>query len=116
MLNRILPLSLVAALALTLAVGVAAAARTSAPADKDADNTHSGIVVSVADGSLTMTDKDGKNQHKHTVAKDATITCDGKDCKLEDLKKGLSIVVTTKEGDQTVAVKIEAKSADKNDK
>jgi hypothetical protein len=114
MLNRILPLSLVAALA--LAVGVAAAARTTAPADRDADNTHSGIVVSVADGSLTMTDKDGKNEHKHTVAKDATITCDGKDCKLEDLKKGFTIVVTTKQGDQTVAVKVEAKNPDKNDK
>ena len=116
MLSRILPLGLAAALALAVGV-VAAADKTTTAADKDADNTHSGIVVSVADGALTMTDKDGKNEHKHTVAKDAKITCDGKDCKLEDLKKGAAIVVTTaKDGDNVVAVKIEAKSADKNDK
>src|SRR5258707_14926514 len=47
MLSRILPLGL-AALALAVSV-VAAADKTTTAADKDADNTHSGIVVSVAD-------------------------------------------------------------------
>ncbi len=54
------------------------------------------------------------------MAKDAKITCDGKDCKLDDLKKGQTVTVTIeKQGDDTVATKIEAKTAtdkDKNDK
>jgi hypothetical protein len=106
MMNRFLPLS--AAVALLLFAGLAVAADKS---DKPADNTHAGVVVAVADGKLTMTDKDGKNEHSHTVAKDAKITCDGKECSLDDLKKGFAIVVTTKEGDSTVAVKIDASAA-----
>jgi hypothetical protein len=77
-------------------------------ADKDAADTHSGVVVSTADGKLTMSDKDGTNEHTHDVALDAKISCDGKDCKLEDLKKGTAVKVTTKD---KKAVKIEAKTA-----
>ena len=40
--------------------------------------THEGLVVSVEGNRLTMTDKDGKNQHAHIVPADANITCDGK--------------------------------------
>jgi len=76
--------------------------------DKKAD-THEGVIVKAGEGKLTMTDKDGKNEHTHTVAADAKITCDGKECKLEDLKKGFPVKVTTKEGDKKVAVRIEAK-------
>jgi hypothetical protein len=112
MMNRVLSLS--AAVALLLFVGLAVAADKS---DKPDDNTHSGLVASVADGKLTMTDKDGKNEHTHTVAKDAKITCNGKECKLDELKKGSIVVVTTgKEGDSTVAVKIEATLASAKDK
>ena len=110
MMNRILALS--ASLAVVAFVGTAVAD------DKPADaNTHTGIVVSAADGKLTMTGKDGK-EHSHAVAKDAKISCDGKDCKLEDLKKGQTATVTVeKQGDDTVVTKIEAKAAtDKNDK
>ncbi len=90
-------------LALGAALAVAAFVGTAVAADKPADsNTHTGVVVSVADGKLTMTDKDGKNEHSHTVAKDAKITCDGKDCKLDDLKKGQTVTVTVeKQGDDT---------------
>ncbi len=112
MMNRILALG--ASLAVVAFVGTAAAD------DKPADNnTHTGVVVSVADGKLTMTDKEGK-EHTHAVAKDAKITCDEKECKLEDLKKGQTATVTVeKQGDETVVTKIEAKTAtdkDKNDK
>jgi hypothetical protein len=107
-------------LALGAALAVAAFVGTAVAADKPADsNTHTGVVVSVADGKLTMTGKDG-NEHSHAVAKDAKITCDGKDCKLDDLKKGQTVTVTVeKQGDDTVATRIEAKTAadkDKNDK
>ena len=73
--------------------------------DDAAGDTHSGVVVSAADGKLTMSDKDGKNEHSHDVAVDAKISCDGKECKLEDLKKGTSVKVTTKD---KKAIKIEA--------
>jgi hypothetical protein len=56
--------------------------------------THEGIVVKAGDGKLTMTLKDGTNEHSHNVAKDAVITCGGKTCALEDLKKGYTIKVT----------------------
>lgn len=71
------------------------------------EETHEGILVSAGADTLTMTDKDGKNQQTHTVAVDAKITCDGKECKLEDLKKGITLKVTTKKGDKPVAVRIE---------
>ena len=109
MLNRILVLG--ACLAVAAFVGMAVADV------KPADNTHTGVVVTAADGKLTMTGKDGK-EHTHAVAKDAKISCDGKDCKLEDLKKGQTATVTVeKQGDDTVVTKIEAKAAtDKEDK
>ena len=104
MMNRILMLS--ASLAVAAFVGTAIAA------DKPANNTHTGVVVSTVDGKLTMMGKD-KKEHTHTVAKDATITCDGKDCKLEDLKKDQRVTVTVeKQGDDVVVTKIEAKAAE----
>jgi hypothetical protein len=63
-----------------------------------------GMVVKAADGKLTITDKD-KKEHSCTVAKDAKITCDGKECKLDDLKKGVKVKVTV---EKDAAVKIEA--------
>ena len=89
--------------AITVLSNVTLAAKDDAPGD-----THSGVVVSAGDGKLTMSDKDGKNEHSHDVAASAKISCDGKECKLEDLKKGTSVKVTTKD---KKAVKIEAKTA-----
>jgi hypothetical protein len=97
---RTLPLFLVAFVALALVLG------TSAPVM--ADDTHDGTVVKAGDGKLTITGADKKDLTVD-VAKDAKITCDGKDCKLEDLKKDIKVKVTTKkDGDKTVASKIEA--------
>jgi len=72
-----------------------------------ADNTHQGTLVKASDGKLTMTDTAGK-EHSHNVADNAQITLDGKAAKLEDLKRGYKLKVTTKEGDPTTAIKIEA--------
>jgi hypothetical protein len=63
-----------------------------------------GMVVKAGDGKLTITDKD-KKDHSCTVAKDAKITCDGKACKLDDLKKGVKVKVSV---EKDMAVKIEA--------
>jgi hypothetical protein len=58
------------------------------------DKTHDGFVVSVAEGKLTMADKDGKNEHTHAIAATTKITLDGKAAQLTDLKKGDSVKVT----------------------
>lgn len=100
--------------AILLAVAVLVPAFWSAPAAEDEKpNVMEGKVVKAAEGKLVMTDKDGKNEHSHFVAKDATITIDGKASKLEDLKPGHMVRVTTKKRDDKVlAVVIEAKKAD----
>ena len=98
MLQRALSISL-AALALVLFLS-----QTSLAADK----AHQGTVVKAGDGKLTMTDKAGKD-HTHAIPAKAEITCDGKACKLEDLKAGFSVTVSTKEDEKTVT-KVEATS------
>jgi hypothetical protein len=100
----------VGAAAFVLLAGAAAVADPlKAPPDKS-DGVVAGIVASAGDGKITVT-ADGKDRVL-AVAKDADVSCDGKACKLEDLKKGASVAVTlTKSGDSTVATKIEAKGA-----
>src|SRR5262245_49744125 len=73
-------------------------------------NTHQGKVIEVGAGTLSMTDPAGANQHAHNVASDAIITCDGEPCRLNDLKTGDLVTVTTAtQGGVTLATKIEAK-------
>jgi hypothetical protein len=72
-----------------------------------ADKAHDGTIVKAGDGKLTMKDADGKEQ-THAVPPEAKISCDGKDCKLEDLKAGFKVTVTVKD-DKTVT-KIDAKT------
>jgi hypothetical protein len=82
--------------------------------EKKADqDTHEGRIVKVAGNKLTMVDKEGKNEFTATLAPDATITCDAKECKLVDLKPGLRVIVTTKKGDAATALKVEAFTKDK---
>jgi hypothetical protein len=101
MVNRVLPL-LVLVLAVAFLVG--------APALADDAKSHDGLVVKAGDGKLTMTDKEGKNQHTHMVAADAIITCDGKVCRLDDLKTGFEVTVTTeKRAGRDFATKIAAR-------
>ena len=76
-----------------------------------ASNRHDGKFVSIAADKLTMTDKLGK-QHTHSLAQDARFTLDGRTCKAADLKPGTKIRVTTKAGDSSLALGIEA--IDKN--
>lgn len=74
-----------------------------------AQDSHEGKVVSVSDGKLIMTDKEGKNEHSHAVPVEATVSCDGKDCKLDDLTKDCWVKVTTeKRGAANVVTKVEA--------
>lgn len=74
-------------------------------------NTHDGKVVSIDGDKLMMSDKDGK-EHSHQIAANATITCDGKDCKMGNLKAGMKIRVTTRTNDKNVLTVIEALDKD----
>jgi hypothetical protein len=82
-----------------------------------AANSHKGKVVAAGGGKLTMTDMAGQNQHTHAVAVDATITCGGKPCGLEDLQAGATITVTLeKTSGQTVVTMIREGKAQKASK
>ena len=70
------------------------------------DKAHEGTVVSVGEHKLTMTGKDAEDKHTHEVGADVTITLNGKDAKLSDLKKGDKVKVTMSDKKVT---KIEAK-------
>jgi len=104
--KRVVPLLLVA-VALALFVGMPLVAADKEGAGKG--NTHEGKVVSVTGNKLVMSDPTGKNEHTHTLAADARVFCDGKACKLADLKPGMQVRVTTKDGDKTTAIRVEAR-------
>ena len=70
------------------------------------DKVHEATVVKAGDGKITLTFKGDEKKHEHDVAKDAKITLDGKDAKLEDLKEGFTVKMTM--DDKFVVHKIEA--------
>lgn len=77
-----------------------------------AADSHQGKVVETSAGKLVMTDKDGKNQHPMEVPASATVTRDGKESKLTDLKAGDTITVTTDTKDgKAMVTKVEATAA-----
>lgn len=78
------------------------------PAFADDAKTHEGMVVSAADGKLVMM-TDGK-EHSHKVAASVPVTVNGKVAKLEDLKKGMQIKVSTdKDGNVLSVATVDAK-------
>jgi hypothetical protein len=58
------------------------------------DNTHEGIVVSAGAGHLAMTGVDGK-EHSYDIGDVVKITVNGRMGKLDELKMGIRIRVTT---------------------
>jgi hypothetical protein len=95
-------------LSLLLLLAVMGVFVVSASADDKADkNVHEGLFLAAEDGGFRMSDVDGK-EHSHKLAADAVcVGSDGKECKITDFKKGEKIRVTTKEGDPTIAIKVE---------
>jgi hypothetical protein len=72
---------------------------------------HEGVVVKAGDGKLTMSDKNGTNERTHQVAADAKISLDGKECRLDELRKGTPVKVTVEvKGERKVATRIEARN------
>ncbi len=76
----------------------------------DKNNSHEGKIVRAGNGSLTMTDLQGQNQQTFKVAANAKIACDGKECKLEDLKPGYKVKVTQGSEADKALIRIEAES------
>jgi hypothetical protein len=94
---------------LALVLGVLAlfclfAAPATAVVEEKGD-THEGTFVKGDAKSFTMKGKDDK-EHSHDLAADAKVTCDGKDCKITDLKAGNKLKVTL--GADKKATRVEA--------
>lgn len=70
-----------------------------------------GTFVQVKDGKLTLTSKGSDKKNTFDIAKDSTVSLDGKAAKLDDLKEGFTIVVML--GEKHVVTKIEALSKPK---
>jgi hypothetical protein len=95
-----------------LAVGAVALVALAGTLLRAADaKAHEATVVKAGDGEITLTFKGDGQKHTHDVAKDATITLDGKKAKLEELKEGFPVKVTW--DDKFVITKIEARSKGK---
>ncbi len=83
---------------------------TCAQAQEKKEHVMDGHIVKIADGKLTMVGED-KKEVTHPVPKEAKITLDGKEVKLEDLKEHTKIKVTlTVEGEKHTITKIEAET------
>jgi len=92
------------AIVIVLVVAASLSLRAEEKPDK---NSHVGTFLS-ARGTSFMMEAEGK-EHTHNLVKDGKVLgLDGKECRLEDLKKGQPIRVTTKEGDHKIALKVEA--------
>jgi GH24 family phage-related lysozyme (muramidase) len=79
--------------------------------DKDiafASSSHDGKAVSITGDKLVMTNMDGAQEHTYTLAADIKVTCDGKVCKVVDLKPGMRVRVTTEIAEPNAATRIEA--------
>ena len=75
------------------------------------DKAQEATVVKAGDGKITLTFKGNDKQHTHDVAKDAKITLDDKEAKLDKLKEGFPVKVTM--DDKFVVTKLDAKSKGK---
>ena len=77
------------------------------PPKKSASKTFEGKIVSMTGDKLVMISQAGTN-YSHTLAKDSTLTCDGRVCQAADLKAGRKIRVTTKQDDRNMVTGIES--------
>lgn len=90
--------------------GLALALLLSAPAwAEDRTETHQGSVISVTGKELHMRNTNG-TEYTHLLAPNAMVFCDGKVCKLSDLKPGMHIWVTTLASNLKTAVNVQAQT------
>lgn len=70
--------------------------------------SHEGIWSGLQGDQLTMVDDAGGAEHAHTLDATALVTCDDQVCQASELQPGQRIRVTTRPGDQKVALAVEA--------
>jgi hypothetical protein len=58
------------------------------------EKTDRGIVSAVTVAKLTMTDREGKNEHSYVIPIEAKVTLNDKEAKITDLQKGDAVTVT----------------------
>ena len=92
-------------------VAVALFALAGQPLLAQDEKVHEATVVKAGEGKITLTFKGDDSKHTHDVAKDAKITLDDKEVKLEELKEGVAVKATM--DDKFVIHKIDAKSKKK---
>ena len=92
-------------------VAVALIALAGQPLLAQDEKVHEATVVKAGEGKITLTFKGDDSKHTHDVAKDAKITLDDKEVKLEELKEGVAVKATM--DDKFVIHKIDAKSKKK---
>lgn len=61
---------------------------------------HEGKIVTVSETQITSTCVEG-DEWQHTLTKDAKVTCDGKTSRLDELKVGMPVRVTTSVEDES---------------
>jgi hypothetical protein len=77
-------------------------------------HVHRGTVVTVSADKLVTQGLSGqKKEHTYEVAPSAAVTCEGKPCRVTDLKEGERVTVTTEkqQDGKAIATKIEAQKA-----
>lgn len=70
--------------------------------------TYIGTLVSAGAGKIVVTGADGK-ERVHTMSATAEILCSSRKCQLSDLRKGMTVEVTTRPADPKVAVRVIAR-------
>ena len=90
---------------------VALVALAGMPLLAEDEKVHEATVVKAGEGKITLTFKGDGSKHTHDVAKDAKITQDDKEVKLEELKEGFPVKATM--DDKFVIHKIDVKTKGK---
>ena len=76
-----------------------------------ADKMQEATVVKAGDGKITLTFPGNEKKHTHDVSKDAKITLDDKEAKLDAMKEGFPVKVMM--DDKFVVIHIEGKTKKK---
>lgn len=79
--------------------------KTTDEAEDHDNDTHEGKFVRLAEGKI-VTKFEGI-EHSHRMAADAKVTRDGKPYKIEDIKRGNQLRITTRKDNKALAIEIE---------
>jgi hypothetical protein len=73
--------------------------------------THNGRIITIT-GDRIVTKAAGEAEHSSLVARNVRVTRDGRPCRVDDLKLGVSVRVTVGHDDDTTAIRIDCLPCD----